>query len=565
MKKSHQSNQALVFLYFCLFTVSTFSQDHLSVTDSLDVVKLVDEAKEYADTDPSKAQKLLDSLRLLLEKQWLPKYPEQKFLKSIEARSLYFLAYYKRRENKFDEALNFLQQSLDIRNEIKEIETIPSSWHQISWLWIYQFDFEKAKKYLDSAYHYSQKYKTVSETIKIYSTYGAIYGSHKDLKNKLEDYDKAAIYFKKALKLADSLGVDSEIAASNSNYAAFLRRQNKIGENIPYLEKSIKLHEKENNLIGLESGLFSLGVSYRKLGQPYKAIEYYKKAIELSLRLNNEALLPFRYLGLSLSYETVKDYKNAYLFYVKYKKALDKRNDIETIRKVADLDSKYKYEKQAAIDSIQFTANMQIATEKVIRESNKKVFILTIIFLLLLSIAIIGYLLYRQRTIRAERSRVVAELDANRKETQNELLKKEIDSKKIEIVNLMAESIERVKNKAKLLENLKKISRTDSEGNLNSILAELKSEKVEDYQLLTIREKIKETNPDFSSNLKSKYPELTKTELEMCALIRAGLTSNEIASLRNTTIHAVKKTRTRLIKKFQLPSDITLADYIRGL
>jgi len=69
-------------------------------------------------------------------------------------------------------------------------------------------------------------------------------------------------------------------------------------------------------------------------------------------------------------------------------------------------------------------------------------------------------------------------------------------------------------------------------------------------------------NNDFLKTLKDKYPQLTATDLKLCAYLRINLSSKEIANLLNISIRGVETSRYRLRKKLDLPNETGLFDFL---
>ena len=67
---------------------------------------------------------------------------------------------------------------------------------------------------------------------------------------------------------------------------------------------------------------------------------------------------------------------------------------------------------------------------------------------------------------------------------------------------------------------------------------------------------------NFFRRLKEVYPTLTPTDLKLCAMLRMNLSTKEIANMLNLTIRGVESARYRLRKKFNLPSEDGLTDYL---
>ncbi len=66
----------------------------------------------------------------------------------------------------------------------------------------------------------------------------------------------------------------------------------------------------------------------------------------------------------------------------------------------------------------------------------------------------------------------------------------------------------------------------------------------------------------FLQTLKSKYPELTPSDLRLCAYLRVNLTCKEIAPLLGISVRGVENHRYRLRKKLQLSPETNLIDFI---
>jgi ligand-binding sensor domain-containing protein/DNA-binding CsgD family transcriptional regulator len=73
-----------------------------------------------------------------------------------------------------------------------------------------------------------------------------------------------------------------------------------------------------------------------------------------------------------------------------------------------------------------------------------------------------------------------------------------------------------------------------------------------------------EINNDFLKKLKSGFPNLTNSDLKVCAYLQLNLSSKEIAQLMNISIRGVETIRYRLRKKLQLQNDQSLTDFFNN-
>ena len=71
-----------------------------------------------------------------------------------------------------------------------------------------------------------------------------------------------------------------------------------------------------------------------------------------------------------------------------------------------------------------------------------------------------------------------------------------------------------------------------------------------------------EVNPGFFHNLQQKYPQLSQNELKLCAYYRIMLGTKEIAKMLNVTPAAIQKSRHRLRKKMDIPSETEMPEFM---
>lgn len=70
---------------------------------------------------------------------------------------------------------------------------------------------------------------------------------------------------------------------------------------------------------------------------------------------------------------------------------------------------------------------------------------------------------------------------------------------------------------------------------------------------------------DFLKQLREQFPQLSTSDLKLCAYLRMNLSTKEIAPLLNISIRGVEGSRYRLRKKLGLPNDANLTEFILNL
>jgi hypothetical protein len=71
-----------------------------------------------------------------------------------------------------------------------------------------------------------------------------------------------------------------------------------------------------------------------------------------------------------------------------------------------------------------------------------------------------------------------------------------------------------------------------------------------------------QAHANFFKRLKTAYPELTQSDLKLCAYLKLNLTSKEIAPLLNISFRGVETRRFRLRRRLSLDSDSNLVEFV---
>jgi len=101
--------------------------------------------------------------------------------------------------------------------------------------------------------------------------------------------------------------------------------------------------------------------------------------------------------------------------------------------------------------------------------------------------------------------------------------------------------------------------------NIQSILVQLKNQVFTEKKLDHISDNLIVSNNSIERNLAEKFPELTKSEREVCHLIYLNMNSKEIINARNMTASSIKSIRFRIRKKLDVPKGEELELFIQQL
>ena len=160
------------------------------------------------------------------------------------------------------------------------------------------------------------------------------------------------------------------------------------------------------------------------------------------------------------------------------------------------------------------------------------------------------------------------EIDHNEKEIitlKNEKLEAEVSFKNKELATTTMHLVQRGKLMSKIKEGVimaQNAANTQTQDELVKVLKLINEAESNDDDWDHFAIHFDQVHSNFLSTLKNKFPNLSATDLKICAYLKMNLTSKEIAQLMSITTGAVEVSRYRLRKKLNLPSNINLFDYL---
>jgi len=197
-------------------------------------------------------------------------------------------------------------------------------------------------------------------------------------------------------------------------------------------------------------------------------------------------------------------------------------------------------------------------------------------FLLILGVTFWSRFLFRRRVIRHhERLRqddeAVALLEKQHAEQeiiklQNENLQAEISHKNLQLANSTMAIIRKNELLIEIKEELDKqrvrLGRDLPEKYYDRFLSLINKNISNDNDWKVFEELFDQAHQNFFKRLKVAYPELTQSDLKLCAFLKLNLSSKEIAPLLNISFRGVETRRYRLRRRLSLDSDNNLVGFI---
>lgn len=160
------------------------------------------------------------------------------------------------------------------------------------------------------------------------------------------------------------------------------------------------------------------------------------------------------------------------------------------------------------------------------------------------------------------------EVDKNEKEIvklQNEKLEREVMTKTKELASTSMQLMENSGALTKLRVEISKFAHIDQDSDLSRITSLLKDVENNTTHWDQFASHFDELNDGFFSRLKHKHPDLSRNDLKVCAYLRLNFTTKQIAQLQSISVRGVEIHRYRLRKKLNIPTKLSLGDYLADL
>lgn len=206
--------------------------------------------------------------------------------------------------------------------------------------------------------------------------------------------------------------------------------------------------------------------------------------------------------------------------------------------------------------------------EAVIQSQQLKLWIISITAISLLGFLSSLYLRRKQNIVNAKNKQIIAEQDLKLSALKNEQLNSEIKSKQRDLSDFaisLTQNQEWAKELSKKLNELKQTKGRERSKYMLNFEQEINNKIVFDSGTKEFFNRLDKLSDSFYKALKQDNPDLSKTEVRLCSLIRLKIGSHEIATLQNISLSSLNTSRYRLRKKLNLDNGDDLDNFIQSL
>ncbi|WP_106794810.1 tetratricopeptide repeat protein [Aquimarina sp. Aq78] len=520
-----------------------------SIEDTTKIKAMLDLGKYQLKRDFSLAEDYFDQGLTLLENKTEDHY--QKFRTALYVQ----LGVVHRRKAEYPKAIEYYVEALKYYEQNNNVSKIADVYHNMALVYRYQKEHRRAIENYKKAIVLKEK---VKDTFGIGAGYNMLGVSYRQNKQQ----DSALICYQKAEEMFTTINSKEDLHGVYGNMAVLYSRQGRYDLSTPLKKANLAYYKEIGKRLSICVEYFNLAHDYMKLKNWEQSLKYADSSLQVALDEGFKERIAVSYRRKSYLYAKIENYKDAHENYRIYKKYNDTIFNIQNAKKMQALELNYQFEKEKQADSLKFAQQKREVELIAETEASKKRWYFILLLVSVVGAIIIGYLVRRNYIQRSKMTQIEFE-------NQKTILDQQIKAKEENIKHLIADNSMRLAFKEELLNKIKsEIIDGDPENMiiaLNSLTTQLLRQISTEGKLSGLQEKIDDVNQNFDDTLKKIYPDLTKGEREVCALLRLNLSIKEIMTIRDVSSDSVKSMRRRIRKKMNVPSDIELEKFIRDL
>lgn len=463
-----------------------------------------------------------------------------------------------------DLAMNYYTKALDIaqKNNLNEEEAILCN--NIASVFQIQKKYDESDSLYKRAIIINEELKVPQRLFVNYNNLSVNY-AHK------KDYNKALEYAFLAVHQLDAAKDSDMIILMQRNIGSIYLKQKEPRMALQLLKQVEEYqlnHHQEHYLTG--TYLIMTNV-YNLLEQKEMVGSYLKKALALSDKYNNVYDKKVLLVELSNYYESIGQHRTAFEMLKQSMALKDSLYNSEEEERTRNLSGAYDEERMLQERLIRIENNHAVVMQKVYIMVISGVVLLVVITVCTIywlkkqkkkaRRALCDYARQKRDQMERQEGKIISLLN------NQEQLKLELEQNERK---QMSYSLQDTKNKefiAQLTDRLKQLlldmnpKETQVKKQIRDIISQLN--QIESNNILQdFRDSFESIHHHFYENLNEEYPTITMKEMRLCALLRLGLSTKEIADITFKEVRSVESARNRLRKKLQISQTEDLQKFL---
>ncbi|MCK9218501.1 MAG: tetratricopeptide repeat protein [Bacteroidales bacterium] len=462
----------------------------------------------------------------------------------------------------WNEALDLYMHSLQICNENNNMAGKAKVFNNLGKLYFSRNELDKAEGLFFKAIEINKALNIRSELFNNYNNLGGIFKQRDNIKKALE-YTLIAL---------NQLDINKDFYNLSIIYSNIGNLYQDIG-NYPvalsYYQQAADIQEKKSFLIALIHSDLSISSVYEIMRNSDSATGYLSKSLHLAENLGNPSVELELLRASAKFYQKRGNFKLSSGYYANYVNLNDSLEALNSLTKIEQIQAVYEViNKEKDNKILQQKINLQrLALQR------QRIILITglIIFIFL------GYFLFNLQGNR-KRERIKNEFITRQTELLHQKEKEMMLNKEQNLtIELDYKNRQLTSYALHLVRNNEFISKTSDE--LKQILLSLSSIEKEKanhiqgilsdfHQYSTGNDweefhlYFEEVHQSFYQNLATAFPNLSQNDKKICAFLKLGLSTKEIASITFRELRSVESARNRLRKKLGIAADVNINNFL---
>ena len=501
-------------------------------------------AKHYQDTRPDSsfyyAKKALFSSSGNLEKG--------------EAYILLAKAYYN--QGIFQPAIQSLLEAEELLSDQNDSYLLPEAYNWLGTLSQRTQQYSQAKQYFQQALTLYRRQRNERGRALVLGNLG-------HLNEKQENYDSALHFQQEALKIYEASGDSLGLATIYDNIGSIQEDLEEFDKAYINFWNAYEINHKKGRIVDAIINLNNIGDIHRKKGDYEQALEYTSRALLESRKKNLKYQIRSAYRDLAKIHSLMGSFKKAHRY-------LDLAYEIN-----AEI-----YSEQIAGEMAKMRTFFELDQKDqqiVLLEKDQQFDRLVRIALVagLIIVLVVSIVIYYQQRLNTAKNIKLHEQESRlaRARLQNvklseEKLKTELEAK----TKSLTQNALHIIQKNEFLEDLKKKLREIRKSEPSDIPKKIKklASSIDfsfnlDSDWNDFEKMFQQVHGGFYDKLKQQYPDLTPTEVRLCAMIKLNLNSNDISTIMGISQDSLRVARYRLRKKMDMEKGTNLYSHITDI
>ncbi|MBK6833392.1 MAG: tetratricopeptide repeat protein [Bacteroidetes bacterium] len=236
--------------------------------------------------------------------------PEYRFYQKNLAAALYGFGYLAWQQTNMPKALDYLEKSLKISEEILDKKGISVSSYHIANIYLNQSEANKALEYLGKSLKAQEEIGDQIAIAKSLNDIGLAY-------QNLGIIDQTFKYFYRSLKVSEEIGDKETIANTLVNLGYIFHLQGDSPKALEYYKRSLKIREEMGDKKGVAQSLNNIGGVYHGQSDITKQLEYFGRSLKIYEEIGNKDGIAYSFNNIGLVYDYQGDYSKALEYYHK--------------------------------------------------------------------------------------------------------------------------------------------------------------------------------------------------------------------------------------------------------